>query len=66
MADRRLFFALWPDERQRNQLRDQLNPIIGSVEGRLVDRRNWHVTLVFIGPFPEEDLPQSDDQGKAC
>ena len=58
MADRRLFFGLWPDDRQRNTLRDQIQPVISGVEGNAVNRRNWHVTLVFIGAFPEEKLPE--------
>ncbi len=57
MADRRLFFALWPSDRQRELLRDALRPVLTSVEGRRVDRRNWHVTLVYIGDFPEEQVP---------
>ena len=57
MADKRLFFALWPDDRQRDNLRDVIRPLVDSVEGKLVDRRNWHVTLVFIGAFPEEKIP---------
>ncbi len=58
MANRRLFFALWPDERQRNTLRDALQPALSTIEGNKIDRRNWHVTLVFIGAFPEEYLEQ--------
>jgi len=50
---RRLFFALWPDDRQREQLRDVLSPLIRQVEGRPVPRANWHVTLVFLGNIPE-------------
>jgi 2'-5' RNA ligase len=38
-------------------LRDTINPVLSSVEGQSVDRRNWHVTLVFIGDFPEECIP---------
>src|SRR5690606_34522438 len=57
MAERRLFFALWPSDRQRETLRNALRPVLTSVEGRAVDRRNWHVTLVFIGNFPEAQLP---------
>lgn len=57
MADKKLFFALWPSHRQRELLRDAINPVLSSVEGTTVDRRNWHVTLVFIGNFPEEHLP---------
>jgi 2'-5' RNA ligase len=54
VADKKLFFALWPSDRQRDQLRDTINPTMSSVEGVAVDRRNWHVTLVFVGDFPEE------------
>lgn len=57
MADKTLFFALWPSERQRELLRDTINPVLTSVEGSFVDRRNWHVTLVYVGTFPEERIP---------
>jgi 2'-5' RNA ligase len=54
---KRLFFALWPDSRQRDRLRDVVNSVAKTVEGRPVDRRNWHVTLVFIGTFPAHRVP---------
>lgn len=57
MAERRLFFALWPDERQRETLRNTISPVARTVEGKAVHRGNWHVTLVFIGGFAEEHLP---------
>ncbi len=57
MNTKRLFFALWPDHRQRDRLRDVVNSVAKTVEGRFVDRRNWHVTLVFIGTFPESRVP---------
>lgn len=57
METKRLFFALWPDSRQRDRLRDVINPVAKTVEGRMVDRRNWHVTLVFIGTFPANRVP---------
>ena len=57
MADRKLFFALWPSHRQRELLRDTINPVLSAIEGSTVDGRNWHVTLVFIGNFPEQHLP---------
>ena len=57
MADKKLFYALWPSHRQRELLRDAINPVLSSVEGQSVDRRNWHVTLVYIGNFPEERIP---------
>lgn len=57
MADKKLFFALWPSHRQREMLRDSINPSLSTVEGTSVDRRNWHITLVYIGDFPEERIP---------
>ena len=57
MANKKLFYALWPSHRQRELLRDTINPVLSDIEGNPVDRRNWHVTLVFIGDFPEEKIP---------
>jgi 2'-5' RNA ligase len=57
MISRRLFFAIWLTDRQRDSLRDVVRPLMSAIEGDFVDRRNWHVTLVFIGQFPETDLP---------
>ena len=57
MNTKRLFFALWPDHRQRERLRDVIGSVAKTVEGRMVDRRDWHVTLAFIGPFPENRIP---------
>lgn len=57
MSTKRLFFALWPDNRQRDQLRDVINSVAKTVEGRAVDRRNWHVTLPFIGQLDEQQIP---------
>ena len=38
-------------------MRDIINPAVSEVEGTAIDRRNWHVTLVFIGDFDEENIP---------
>jgi 2'-5' RNA ligase len=57
VSTKRLFFALWPDDRQRDRLRDVINSVAKTVEGRPVDRRNWHVTLPFIGDIDESQIP---------
>ncbi|MGI9237098.1 MAG: RNA 2',3'-cyclic phosphodiesterase [Woeseiaceae bacterium] len=57
MTTRRIFFALWPDDRQRDRLRDVINSVAKSVEGRIVDRRNWHITLAWIGDYSERQIP---------
>ena len=58
MELKRLFLALWPDDRQRNNLSEILPSLLYSIEGKMTDRGNWHVTLVFIGDFPEDTIPE--------
>ncbi len=58
MADKRLFFALWPDNRQHESLRNAISPVARLVEGNAVYRGNWHVTLVFVGQFPEDRVAE--------
>ncbi len=55
---RKLFFALWPDSRQRDRLRDVINSVARDVEGKSIDRRNWHVTLAFLGNVDETQIPE--------
>lgn len=57
MSTKRLFFALWPDNRQRDRLRDVINSVAKTVAGRAVERRNWHVTLPFIGELDARQVP---------
>lgn len=57
METKRLFFALWPDHRQREQLREAINSVAKTVEGHAVDRRNWHITLAWVGDFPADRVP---------
>lgn len=46
---RRLFFALWPDDAQRQALDQALTETLPSRAGRRLPLANLHVTLVFIG-----------------
>jgi 2'-5' RNA ligase len=57
MSTKRLFFALWPDDRQRDQLRNAISPVAKLVEGKAVFRGSWHITLAFVGEFPEAQIP---------
>ena len=62
MSTRTLFFALWPDNRQRDRMRDFISPVAKLVEGRATDRRDWHVTLAYIDSVDEryiEELQES-------
>ena len=53
MSTRTLFFALWPDNRQRDRMRDFISPVAKEIDGRATDRRDWHVTLAYIGDLEE-------------
>jgi 2'-5' RNA ligase len=37
-------------------MRDFISPVAKLVEGKAVERRNWHITLAYIGNFPEERI----------
>lgn len=53
---RRLFLALWPDEATREALRHTTRKIVRHCGGRPVPPANFHLTLAFLGPVPEERL----------
>lgn len=65
MNTKRIFFALWPDHRQRDRMRDMIGPFIKEVEGKAVDRRNWHVTLAYIGDLDVRFIPGLMDKARA-
>lgn len=39
-------------------MRDVINSVAKTVEGRAVDRRSWHMTLCFVGEFEERQIPE--------
>lgn len=65
MSTKRLFFGLWPDDRQRDQLRNAISPIAKLVEGSAVYRGEWHVTLTFIGDCEERRIPELQQAASA-
>jgi RNA 2',3'-cyclic 3'-phosphodiesterase len=54
----RLFFALWPDEPQREALVQAAARAVRSCGGRPVSAANLHVTLAFIGSVPRARVPE--------
>lgn len=65
MTKRTLFFALWPDDRQRDRLRDFIAPVAKLVEGRATDRRDWHITLVYVGSVEERYIDELQEAARA-
>ncbi len=51
---RRLFFALWPENSVRQQIQSASFP---HLKPRTTPRENWHMTLVFLGlTLPDQQL----------
>jgi RNA 2',3'-cyclic 3'-phosphodiesterase len=55
---RRVFFALWPDEAQQAALADAAQRSQLASYGRQVPAINFHVTLVFVGSVAEARLQE--------
>jgi 2'-5' RNA ligase len=51
-----LFFALWPSEEFRAEIEAATLTLARESGGRLIPPRNFHVTLLFLGPIPRENF----------
>lgn len=58
-AQRRLFFALWPDDALRQHIEHNTGQAIKDAGGRRIPPGNFHVTLVFIGEVPEQQVAEA-------
>ena len=54
MKNRRLFFALWPNEAVRARLAAEVQTY--AALGRAIAARNLHVTVVFLGSVPADRI----------
>lgn len=54
--ERRLFFALWPDEATREIIARYTAEAIRNCGGRAVPDENFHITLRFIGNVDEAGM----------
>jgi len=54
-ARRRLFFALWPGEKLREEIIERRERL-GALSRRRVPDHNLHLTLLFLGDQPAERL----------
>ncbi len=52
----RVFFALWPDEPARRRLAGLADAMHGECGGRVMQPRNLHMTLVFVGNATQGDV----------
>jgi RNA 2',3'-cyclic 3'-phosphodiesterase len=55
-AERRLFFALWPDATLRDQLDRAIVSALPPRAGRPIPLENLHITLVFLGQVAESRI----------
>ena len=55
---RRVFFALWPDEAQREELEHAAAKAVRHSGGRPVPASNLHVTLAFLGGVALARIPE--------
>ncbi len=53
----RLFFALWPDVKTKQQLAGAAAKLAPANPSPLVSADNYHVTLAFVGEVPSSRLP---------
>ena len=53
---RRLFFALWPDEKTRAALISAKRMLVEHASGRMTPDDNLHLTLAFLGDVAESDF----------
>jgi 2'-5' RNA ligase len=65
MGTKTVFFALWPDNRQRDRMRDFISSVVKTVEGHATDRREWHITLSYLGEIDEAFIPELARSAKA-
>lgn len=54
--ERRVFFALWPDQAARDQLQQVVERLRDRLSARWVSQDNFHITLAFLGAVPETDV----------
>lgn len=46
-------------------MRNFISPVAKLVEGRATDRRNWHITLTYVGDFPVSRIDELHAMKKA-
>jgi len=65
VATKRLFFALWPGNAVRKQLKVNLHNAKQHCEGRALVPANLHMTLAFVGNVPVDKITELEDMADA-
>lgn len=47
--NKRLFFALWPDEHVVRKIKQYAIKHYSDCQGRILEKNNWHITLAYFG-----------------
>jgi 2'-5' RNA ligase len=61
----RLFFALWPEDTQREMLAHAVHEVVRASGGRPVPTHNLHITLAFLGSVPDGRIPELSSMARA-
>ena len=57
----RLFVALWPEDDVRKKLSNKQLELKLSDYGRLIPAANLHITLLFLGDVPLNEIPEIEN-----
>ena len=57
MSERRLFVGIFPPEELAARVHALVSPVLRSGDFRTVPAEEIHLTLRFLGPTPEEEIP---------
>lgn len=49
VKSKRLFLALWPDDEVVRKIHQHAVKHFSACKGRILDKKNWHITLAYFG-----------------
>jgi len=61
---KRLFFALWPDDKVVQKIKQHAIKHFVNCQGRIVDKNNWHITLAYFGTADENTQACLEEQAE--
>jgi 2'-5' RNA ligase len=62
--DKRLFFALWPDDEVIQNIQEHVIKHFLNCQGRILDNNNWHITLAYFGSADANTQACLEEQAK--